>query len=113
VSIAQTVPQISAYLVLMWAEPEMLHCLTRVLRSSEQDDIGAGWCTHSELIKGDALTTSLLDASTGSSGEAECADGHLGDLEETVVVSDSANHGADLALVCSRRVLVCGDGNDF
>lgn len=104
---------ISMYLVLVWAETEVLDSLTVALGSSEENNVGASRGAHGELIESDALTTSLLDASTGSSSESEGTDGHLRDLKEAVVIGDGSHHGADLALVCLGRVLGRGHGNNF
>ena len=91
----------------MWAKAEVLDSLTCVLRATEEDNVRASWCAHGELIEGKALATGLLDASAGGSSEAECADGHLGHLVETVVVSDRGHDCADLAL---KQVLVVAVG---
>jgi hypothetical protein len=100
-------------LVGVRTETEVLDRLARVLGTTEKDDVGTGRRAEGELVEGEALTTSLLDASTGCGGEAESADADLGDLEETVVIGDGADDGADLALVGLAAVLVGRHGDDL
>jgi hypothetical protein len=94
-------------------EAEVLDSLTVALWTTEQNDVGASWCAHGQLVEGQALSTRLLDPSTCGCGEAECADSHLWDFIETVVVCDGADHCADLALVCLCRMWVCRYGYDL
>ena len=61
-------------LVLVWAHTEMLNGFSRVLGSSEQDDVRAGWVLHGQLVDGHAAATGLLDASARRGGEAEGCD---------------------------------------
>lgn len=86
-------------LVRVGAETEMPDRLAVALRATEEDDVGASWGTHSELVESQALAAGLLNASTSRRGEAQGADAHLGDLEETVVIGDRGHNGSDLALV--------------
>ena len=98
----------------MGAEAEVLDCLTRVLGTTEEDDVRAGGRAESQLVECDALAAGLLDAGAGGGGEAQSADGHLGEgLGEAVVVGDGAHDRAGLSLVCLRGVLICGDGHDL
>lgn len=97
----------------MRAEAEVLDGLTSVLRATEEDDVRASGRAHGELVECEAFTASLLNASAGSRGEAEGADGHLRDLIEAVVVGDWADDSADLALVGWAGVLVGGDADDL
>ena len=62
----------------MWAETKMLNGLTGVLGTTEEESVGAGWRPQSKLVNGESLTTSLLDAGTGSGCEAESGNGELG-----------------------------------
>lgn len=101
------------YLVGVGSETEVLDSLTGVLGATEEDDVGTGWCAEGELVECDGLTTGLLNAGTGSCGELERADAELGELEETVVIGDGTDNGADLALVDLGGVLVGGDGDDL
>lgn len=100
-------------LVGVWAKAEVLDCLTMALWSTEEDDVGAGGRTQSQLVEGDALAACLLDARTSSLGEAEGADGHLWDLVETDVIGDGTNNGASLAFVRLCGVWVRGHSNDL
>lgn len=91
----------------------MLDSLTGVLGSTEEKNVGTSWGTEGELVKGDGLPTGLLDAGTSSGGELQRADAELGKLEETVVIGDGTDNGADLAIVDLGGVLVGGDGDDL
>lgn len=99
--------------MLVGAEAEVLHGLTRVLRATEQDDIRASGRTKSELIESQALASGLLDAGAGGGSEAQRADAQLWYLIEAIVIRHSAYNGADLALVCLCRMFVCGNSDDF
>lgn len=103
----------TTYLVGVGSETEVLDSLTGVLGATEKDNVGTGWGTESELVECDGLTTSLLNAGTSSGGELQRADAELGELEETVVIGDGTDDGADLALVDLGGVLVGGDGDDL
>ena len=75
-------------------EAKVLESLTGVLGSTEEEGVGSGGGAGSNLVDGEALTTSLLDAGAGGGSEAESRNGELGELEHAVVVSN----GADLIL---------------
>ena len=81
------------------AHAKVLDGLARVLRATEKDGVGASRGTESELVESEALTAGLDDASAGGGGEAESADGHLGDLEKADIVGHAGNGGNCLALV--------------
>lgn len=116
-------------LVLVGTHAEVLDGLTGVLGSTEEEGVGASGEAGSDLVDGEDLTTSLLDAGTGRRSEAESGDGELGELQETVVVSDGANlvpvshvlifltnkpyDNDGLALVLLGCVLVGGGRNDL
>jgi hypothetical protein len=78
-------------LVGVGTKAEVLDGLTGVLGATEEDGVGSSREAGSDLIDGEGLTTGLQDARAGSGGEAESRNGELGELEETVVVSDGAN----------------------
>lgn len=75
----------------MGTEAEVLDGLTGVLGTTEEDGVGASGEPGSDLIDGEGLTSSLLDAGTSRGSEAEGSDGELGELKETVVVGDGAD----------------------
>lgn len=100
-------------LVAVWAKAEVLDGLAGVLWATEKDHVGASWGAKSELIEGDALTTGLLNASASGGGEAESGDAQLGDLEETVVIGDGADDGADLVTARLLVVLVGSHADDL
>ena len=81
------------------AEAEVLHGLTSVLGSTEEESVGTGGGTESQLVEGQDLTTSLLNAGSGSRGEAQGSHGQLGDGQEAVVIGDGSDHDDGLALV--------------
>jgi hypothetical protein len=80
-------------------EAEVLHGLTGVLGSTEEEGVGTGRSTESKLVQGQSLTTSLLNASTSSGGEAEGSDRELGNIQQAVVIGNSADDDDGLALV--------------
>lgn len=85
-------------LVGVGTEAEVLDSLTGVLGATDEDDVGASGGTGGELVEGEALTAGLDDAGAGGGGEAQSADGELGNLEETRVVGDLGDGGDGLAL---------------
>jgi hypothetical protein len=84
-------------LVGVGTEAEVLDGLTGVLGSTEEEGVGSSGEAGSDLIDGEALAAGLLNARTGRRSEAHRGDGELGELKETVVVSD----GSDLVLLAS------------
>jgi len=64
--------------------------------ATDEDGVGASGLADSELIKSDALTTSLQNASTGRVGEVKSTDGHLGNVEQTSIIADSGNNDGSL-----------------
>lgn len=77
----------------------MLNSLAGVLTTTQQDSVGSSRCTQSELIKGQALSTSLQDAGTSSLGEAQGADSHFGQsVQEAVIIGNGADKNGNLSL---------------
>ena len=97
----------------MGTEAEVLDGLTGVLGATEEEGVGTGRGAHGQLIDGQGLTTSGDNAGAGSVGVAEGSDRELGELKETVVVSDGADQDNGLALVSLAGVLVGSSGNDL
>lgn len=95
----------------MGTEAKVLDGLTGVLGSTEENGVGTGRCAHGQLVECEALTTSSGDPGTGGGSESERGNRDLGDLEQTVVVSDAGDCDNGLALVLGSSVLV-GDGCD-
>jgi hypothetical protein len=77
--------------VLVGTEAEVLDGLTGVLGTTEDQGVASGGSTESKLIQGDGLTTSGEEASTSGGGESQGSDGHLGALEQAVVIGDGAD----------------------
>ena len=94
-------------------EAEVLDGLTGVLGATEEEGVGTGRGAHGQLIDGQGLTTSGDNAGAGSVGVAEGGNRELGELKETVVVSDGADQDDGLALVSLSGVLVGSSGNDL
>ena len=97
------------YLVLVWAETEVLEGLTG-LWSTEEEGVASGWGAESKLIQGENLTTGSQDAGAGGSGEAEGGDGELWDSQEAVVISDGSDN--DNGLVVGLLGDVGGDSGE-
>jgi hypothetical protein len=93
------------HLVLVRAEAEVLDGLTVALRATENKGVAASGGSESELVERDGLTTGGNNAGTGGSSESQSSDGHLGEGEQTVVISNSADSddGAFLALFVGVR----------
>ena len=91
------------YLVLVWAETEVLEGLAG-LWSTEEEGVASGWGTESKLVQGENLTTGSQDAGAGSGGEAEGSDGELWDGQEAVVVSDGSDNDNRLVVGLLRDV---------
>jgi hypothetical protein len=87
--------------VAVGAETEVLDSLTGVLGATEDQGVASGGSAESKLVQGDSLTTGSENTGTGGGGESQGSDGHLGALEQTVVVSDGTdnNDGSLLALL--------------
>lgn len=82
----------------VWAKAKVLHGLASILGATEQDDIGAGWGTHGQLVESEALTARFLNASTCGRCKAKGTDAHLRHLVQAVVIGNGTDHRADLAL---------------
>ena len=68
---------------------EVLVRRSRLEGASDEQHARAGRVGEGELVEGQALATGGEDAGTGGLGEAESADLHLGDGDETLIVQDS------------------------
>jgi hypothetical protein len=82
---------VRSYLVLVGAKAEVPDGLTGVLGATEDQGVATGGGTESKLIQGDGLTTGSSNAGAGGGGESQGSDGHLGELEESVVIGDGAD----------------------
>jgi len=91
---------------------KVLDGLAGKTRAAEEDGVGASGLADGKLVEGDALTASLDDAGTGSSSEAECTDGHLGDLEHAGVVDDGADADGSLVTGTLHVGSETGEGDD-
>ena len=91
---------------------EVLEGLASGATPTEEDGVGASGVTDSELVEGEALTASLLDASAGSVGEAEGADRHLGDVEDAGIVNNSADDDGSVVETLLHVGVDAGEGHD-
>jgi hypothetical protein len=91
-------------------ETEVLVRLPGVLGSSEEESVGTSGGTESELIQGDGLTTSGLNAGAGSGGESESGDRNLGNREETVIVGDGTDNNDGAVVVLGVLLVDVGIG---
>ena len=78
-------------LVTMRPKPKMLHRLSRILRTPEQQCITPRRMSHRQLIQCQALSPGLFNPRTSSSGKVESRDGEFGDSKKTGVVCDGAD----------------------
>lgn len=77
----------------------MLDGLTVVPLTTEEDGVGAGRGTESELVEGEALAACSSDTLASGSRETESSDGELGHLGETLVIKDGADSHDGLDIV--------------
>lgn len=80
----------------MGTEAEVSLGLSGVSRASQHQGVVTGGSSDSELIKGDGLSASLDDSSSGSAGESEGSDGGLGELDESSIIGDGADNNDNL-----------------
>jgi hypothetical protein len=83
---------------------EMSDGFTGISSSAEKDSLGTSGAAECQLVKGQALTTSGNDASTGSLSESKRSDGELGDIKISLVVGDGANNDGDLVISLTLHV---------
>ena len=102
-----------------WGGTEVLKSLS-VLRSSKKDGVSTyyniklelkwkrsnitGRCLEHELVKSEALSSSFNDSGSCGLSEFEGSDGELGDLNESNVISHSANNDGDSVSIVTRKV---------
>ena len=70
--------------------------------------IFTGGCKEHELVKSEALSSSFNDSGSCSFGESQGSDGELGDLNQSNVISHSANNDGDS--ISTRKI---GVNTDF
>ena len=110
VSILLCILDARSYLVLVGAKAEVLDCLTCVLGASKKQGVASSGGTESQLIQSQDLSSSSENACTSGCGEAESSNAELGDGEESVIISDSANdHNSALVIIAG---FVSNDSRD-
>jgi hypothetical protein len=77
-----------------WGGAEVLLCLS-VLGSSKKEGVSTSGCKEHELVKSEALSTSFNDSGSCGLGEFQGSNGELGEVNESNVISHSANHDGD------------------
>ena len=101
---------VSVGIVNRGAVTEVLNALTSVLRTSQQHDSRAGRASKSELVEGQALTTSLDNPSASSLSKSKSADGESGHFEETDVVGNSPDNDGSFLLLAPHVSRKTGQG---
>lgn len=96
-------------LVLVGPHPEMLDRFSRVLRSSEENNIRASGVLHGQLVDSHAATASLFDACARCGRKAQGGDVEGWDGQEAVVVCDGGDDADGLVGVG----FLGGFGGDF
>jgi len=84
--------------VLVWSEAEVLDSLSGVLGASEKQGVASSRSSESQLVQSQDLSSSSFNAGTSSSRESESGNTELGNLQEAVVISDSANNHDSLVV---------------
>ena len=77
---------------------------------SQEEGVGAGGGLHHELVKSQALATSLCDSGAGGLGEAEGSNVDLGHIEESLVVGDGGNADNGTVSLSSEMLDELGEG---
>lgn len=90
--------------MLVGTHAEVADGLTGVLGTAEQQGVGTSGLLESQLVEGLDGAAGGNDASAGSGGETQGGDVHLGDLEQTDIVSDGADNDDGLLLVAVLEV---------
>lgn len=70
----------------------------------ERKDGLTSWGLHNELVKSEANATGLSDSGAGSLGEAECSNGELGGLKDSLVIGNSADNDGDSVSKIARQL---------
>lgn len=91
-----TVGENSWSLVLVRTEAEVTNGLSGVSWTSEENSVLTLWCSQSQLIQSDGLTTSLDDSSSSRGSESQSSNGGLRNLQQSVVVGDGTNNDKSL-----------------
>lgn len=78
---------------------EVLHSSTGSTATLKKDGVSTSGAAESELIEGDALTTSLENTSTSSFSEMKSAHLHGRNFNHADIVSNSTNNHSDLVLL--------------
>ena len=68
------------------------------LVGSNEESIGSSGSSHDELVEGHAFSSGLDDFSSGGLSESEGGDGHLGEIEDSEIISDGSDDNSDFIL---------------
>ena len=87
----------------------MLKRLSRILRPSEKNSITPSRSPQRQLIQRQHLPPSRNNARMSRLGKPERRNGKLGDLQQTLVVRDGADHDDDLIIIIAGFLRRVGD----
>lgn len=83
----------------MGPKAEVLHCLSGILRSTEEKGVRSSRCPQGELVQSQRLTASLLDSGPSSSGKTKSSDGQFRDRKKAVVIRNRTDDDNGFALL--------------
>ena len=89
-------------LVLVGAHAKVLDRLTGVPLATEENGVGAGWRTESELVEGQGLTAGVEDALLCGTRETEGSNCELGNLLEADIIGDGTDSNNDFRVAVLR-----------
>lgn len=78
--------------MLVGTEAEVSNSLSGGSGTSDNQGVLALGGSQRQLVQGDSLTTVLQDGGLGTSSESQSGDSGLGELQQSVVVGDSAHN---------------------
>lgn len=90
-------------MILVRTHSEVLDCLASVSLASKQQGIASRWCSQSQLIESECLTTRIQDTLLSASSESESGDGELWKLGKANIICDGTDNDDDLTFFRSAR----------
>jgi hypothetical protein len=90
---------------------KVLDRLAHALATAEQDCVGALRGAQSELVKSEALTTSVGDSGTDGLSETQGGDLESRDFQQTRIVGDGADNDSGLVLLALQVTRQTGYGD--
>lgn len=97
----------------MRTETKVSNSLSGVSWASDNDGVLTLWSSQSQLVQGDSLTTSLEDSSLSTGSESQSSDGSLWSVQQSNIVSDSANNDDGLlsSTLLLQHIVDSGEGH--